>query len=232
MTERSGRDGKRVVPSPKRKIEWYRRTDWSAEVESDFEARLARSRGQRPQYLCIQGLELINAGGEQRIRKGLELIERYLSTYADHFDRGPAHKARAKGLIGLGDVDGAFEAYRMSCQTQRLRPNIGTDAYLDFGFLAITRKRQDLYAEAERLLDEFGGRGSAPFPVQQYKHYAVRAVVSDWRGERGAARSYARLALEAASKKTSGFRYHADLGLVTHTDTLLHVELTRLARAT
>lgn len=120
----------------------------------------------------------------------------------------------------------------MSCQMQRLRPNFRTDAYLDFGFLAITRRRKDVYAEAERLVEEFGVRGSAPFPTQQYKHYAIRAIVSDWRGDRSAATSYARLALEAASKTTSGFRYHADLGLVSHTDTPLHVELIRLSRAT
>ena len=35
--------------------DWYRNSDWDAEIEAAFEARLARSRSQKAQYLRIQG---------------------------------------------------------------------------------------------------------------------------------------------------------------------------------
>ena len=215
-----------------RTIDWFRRTDWTPEVEADFDARLARARvANRPQYLRIQALHLVQAGGELRLRKALELIDRFMSAPTD-FDLAPAYDVRAKAHAKLGEDDAAFEAYRMSCEARRRKRTMGTDAYLEFGFLAIVRRRDDLYDEAVRLLDEFGGQGSAPFPMQQYKHYAIRAVASEALGDRSMARTQANLALEAAAKTNSGLPYHAGLGLVGHPDTSLHVMLVRLARAT
>ena len=215
-----------------RTIDWFRRTDWTPELEADFDKRLARAREwNRPQYLRIQALHLVQAGGELRLRKALELIDRFMSGPTDD-QLAPAYDVRAKAHAKLGEDDAAFEAYRRSCDARRQKRTIGTDAYLEFGFLAIDRRRADLYDEAVRLLDEFGGGGSAPFPMQQYKHHAIRAIVSDARGDRATARVHANLALEAAAKTNSGLPYHADVGLVGHPDTSVHVTLVRLARGT
>ena len=209
-------------------IDWFRRTDWTPRIEAEFFARLRRARpGNRPQYLAVQAGELAKAGGERRLRKALELLDLVVAHYPTYFDLTTIYWIRGQCLAGLGKVDEALDALRKALGVQRDRPNVRTDAYLEFGILVVNHLRRDLYAQALAALDEFGGREL--FPYQQYEAAAIRAAILDARGDADTARAYALRALDAASKTTSGLRYHARLGLVKDSTTSLHGRLKRIA---
>ncbi len=85
-------------------------------------------------------------------------------------------------------------------------------AYLEFAELVVARGREDLFAEAVAGLDELGG--DELLPVLEFRRFAVRALMSEARGDRETAAQAARRALVAASKTESPFRWHRKLGLV------------------
>jgi tetratricopeptide (TPR) repeat protein len=213
-------------------LDWYRRTEWSPEVERDFFARLKRSRRHnRAQYLRVQAVHLIDAGGADRFRKALELLERLIREYDAPTELAQAQALRGSALIGLGDTQGAIEALRSSFAAQRAFPTVQTMAYLQFGMLAVQHNRPELYREALSALDEFAGFELELFPIQEYQAAVIRAVALDALGAHEEARSQANRALDAARKKETPLRYHRQLGLVVVEDRALHERVVRLARS-
>lgn len=211
------------------RVEWFRRTEWNAEVERDFFARLERSRSRfhRAQYLRIQALELIRAGGPQRLRKALELLDILISRYPEPFELPGAYKHRGQALAELGDVDGALAALRdaMAADKQS-RPMVG--AHLDFGMLVVAAKREELYPEALQALEKYGGNEA--FPYMRYQASVIRAIALKHARLDDAAREQARRAVEEAARTHSGFRYHPTVGLVRIKDRELHEHIVELAQ--
>jgi hypothetical protein len=107
-------------------------------------------------------------------------------------------------------------SFRASFRAQRDASNWKTEAYLDFGELVLGLKREDLYAEAVAVLNEFGG--GEPFPASQYRWATFRALTCDAAEDRKGARLHAEKALAAAARAESPFRYHRKLGLVRFVD--------------
>ena len=211
------------------RADWFRRTEWNDEVERDFFVRLARSRSQfhRAQYLRIQALELIQAGGSHRLRKALDLLDLLISRHPEPFELPGAHKQRGQALAELGDVDGALAALRDSMKAETQRPS-RVAAHLDFGMLVVATKREELYAEALRALEEFGGHELMPY--MKYEAGVIRAIALNKARLHDAARDQARRALEEAAKTHSGFRYHPTVGLVRIKDRELHERVVELAQ--
>jgi tetratricopeptide (TPR) repeat protein len=197
-------------------------------VESDFFARLHRARpGNRAQYLRVQAVHLEEAGGADRLRAAMGLLDRLLREYPDSIEIAAAHWARGRCLEDVGDVNGAVAALRAALAAERARPNVRTEAYLELGMLAVRHGRKDLHDEALAALAEFGG--SELLPRQKYEAAAIRAIVLDARGLRAEARMSALRALDASRARTSGLRHHLNLGLVSATKTPLYADLERIA---
>jgi tetratricopeptide (TPR) repeat protein len=209
--------------------DWFRRTDWSVEVERDFFTRLKRSRSQfhKAQYLRIQAHELVRAGGPRRLRKALDLIALLLTEYPDKSQIAAAHKTRGEALAELGDIEGAVGALRASMDAEPPgRPPMNS-AYLAFGILAIRAQRRDLYAEALDALERQGGNEA--FPDMRYQAASIRAIAYEELGLHDLAREHAQRAIAEAARTHSGFRYHPDIGLVKITDPATHRRLEGLA---
>ncbi|HEX8904722.1 MAG TPA: hypothetical protein VF771_07775, partial [Longimicrobiaceae bacterium] len=70
-----------------------------------------------------------------------------------------------------------------------------------------------------------------PFPAQRYRGAAARAMIADRRGDRAAARTWARAALAAAAETEtdSPFPRHRGLGLVRAADPEVFARLRELA---
>lgn len=210
--------------------DWFRRTNWTPEIEADFHVRLARARpANRAQYLRIQALHLQEAGGVARLRKALELLDLMLAKYPDRIELAEAHHGRGKCFIGLDEIDAAVGALRASFVTQRTVPNVRGPAYLTFGLLVTRERRTALYDEALAALDEFGGREI--LPRQQYEAAAIRALVLDAKGAHRDAAAAAQRALDSAAKTHTGLRYHPRLALVVDPDPHIQKELQRIARS-
>src|SRR5207237_4961167 len=91
--------------------------------------------------------------------------------------------------------------------------------------------KANLYGEVETLLEQraHDDPSSLAFPVQKYEFHLIRALIANHAGRRDAAVDHARAALDAAGLRQSGFRYHANLGLVGKVEPKLHETLLQLA---
>ena len=67
------------------KEDWYRNTKWNDQIESEFEARLKRSRGNyhKAQYLRIQASYLLDSDIKILQEKGIEYMERVINDYPE-----------------------------------------------------------------------------------------------------------------------------------------------------
>jgi tetratricopeptide (TPR) repeat protein len=208
--------------------DWFRRKTWTPKDREEFFVRLRRSRGafNKAQYARIQAYELLTTRTREAYTAALELLDMILAEWRDDAQLASVYHHRAECFLGLGDVAGAVDAYRQVFETQRVCKSELTRAHLDFGWLVVTAPLPDLHDEALAVLGEFGDE---IFPVDRYRASAIRALILGARGQREQARGYARIALQEAAARHSGFRYHATLGLVDSPDEGVHERLQALA---
>jgi tetratricopeptide (TPR) repeat protein len=198
--------------------EWFRRTTWTDRDATEFEARLARSRGanRKAQYLRIQAVHLFETGDASLTRAALGLVDRLISEFPDPFQLAPALSLRAEALVDLGEPEEALETYGRALEARRAFPQVGDDGYVGFAELVLALRRRELYDAALAALDEFADR--VQFPIEEFRIAACRALIAAERGAPTDARRWAREALAAAAKSESPFRYHRKLGLVRGVD--------------
>jgi hypothetical protein len=133
-----------------------------------------------------------------------------LAEFSDPYERTRAHLCAAECHAQLGENDEAVRHFRLSIEENRRAPHVEPGTTLAFPWFVVSRQLTDLYDEALRTVES----AHLAFPVQLFKAAAVRAVISQFRGEERAAVHYAREALSAADLRESQFRYHRKLGLV------------------
>ena len=208
--------------------EWFRRSTWTPRDREEFDARLARSRGndRKAQYLRVQAYHLHSTGEARLLPAALELLDRLIGEFPEPFQLGLAHSLRAEVLIDLGRPDAALASYEAALAARRAFPQVSDDAYLGYVELILGLKRLPQYAAAQNVLDQFP---VGPFPIQVFRDAAARALLAAARGDVSAARNWARTALEAADRSESPFRYHRRLGVVTGADPLVVQQLKTLA---
>jgi tetratricopeptide (TPR) repeat protein len=193
--------------------DWYRRTTWTREDAAEFQARLARSRGDtsKAQYLRIQALYLAEAGLHE---PALSLMEQLLTNHAVRRELASTHLQRAKSFAAIGRNAEAVESFRSSLVAQRDYPTIRTNVELEFAWFIVVGQHVSLYAEVEPLLQQYMKEVGLLFPVQRYKCAVVLALLAWEQGRSTEALKFVFEARKAASKQHSGFRYHAKFGLV------------------
>ncbi len=209
--------------------DWYRRKTWTPKDREEFFAKLQRSRGafNKAQYARIQAYELVTTRTPEAYPAALELLDMILAEWPAGAELAAVHHQRAGCFLALGDVPRAVDAYQQVFQAQRACSGHLTGAPLDFGWLAVTVPLPELYDEALAVLDEFP---YGAFPVSRYRASAIHALIFDDRGKPEKARNCARIALEEAAARHSGFRNHATLGLVETPDERVHTRLQALAK--
>jgi len=195
------------------KVEWFRRATWTSQDEEEFQSRLNRSRrdGGKAQYLRIQSLHLAMAGNH---KAALQLLEQLLREYPVRREMASTHLQRAESLYALGYDEEAIKSFRASLSAQTDHPNVRTGVALAFAWFIMIRRRNDLYAEVETLIQRYERECVLLFPLARFKCAAVRALVAAEQGNLDRARSLAAQASAAATEAHSGLRYHPKLGLV------------------
>jgi tetratricopeptide (TPR) repeat protein len=186
--------------------DWFRNAEWSSDIEAAFFAKLKRARD-KSQYLRVQACTL--AAAHPRI--ALRLLDQYFAM-GDHFDAAQAHVDRATAFLSLGQVEDALASYEAALTVEAKRPNYQTQASLDLPFVIACQGIVARYEQALDLLDRHQPRLS--FPVEYFRWHTSRALISGAVGITAEAKAQARLALAAAEKDHSGFRYHPSVGLV------------------
>jgi tetratricopeptide (TPR) repeat protein len=186
--------------------DWFRNEKWSPEIETQFFDKLGRARD-KAQYLKIQSGYLT----ERHPIVALRLLEEYFALQQHLFD-ADAYLQQAQAYKTLGREDDAINSYQKALQRERDFPNVKTQAWSEFGLLVATMQKRHLFDEALRALEEH--KRDVIFPVQEFLWYAIHALIADAKHERELAQDYAVKALDSAEKSHSGFRYHANVGLV------------------
>ena len=211
--------------------EWYRDPRWSKAVEEEFERRLARARvDNRPQYLRIKALALLENGGakERAVARGLLL--RVLGDYDDplnSFDFLIARERLAELDAADGALDEAEAQYRAAIQLSS-ESNVRGEAPLALAELLIRRGGTDRLAEAQEILD---GEDAADltFKVQRFRYSVCKARIAAMNGDTDEAATHAITALREASTTAPDFPRHPDIGHVRADESLVR-ELKRLAQ--
>ena len=181
-----------------------------------------------PQYLRIQALSLVRTGEPDLIRAGQSLTVRFLREYPRDWQVALVHGLRAEAHEALDEILAALNFYRHAMAAERQRPNVQSNAWLEFGWLVVRRNLTSLFSEADSFLDEFATR-SLPFPILRYRYHSIRAIVAAHKGFASKAKEEAALALAAAAATHSGFQYHAHLGLVSGAQDEVRQQLQMLA---
>ena len=212
--------------------EWYRDPRWNETVAEEFERRLARARlDNRPQYLRIKALTLLENGGEEERVAARGLLRRVIDDYDDPLNDFDFLIAR-ETLAELDAADGAFDAaeaqYRAALQLSD-ESNVRGDAPLALAELLIRRGDEARLTEAETLLDGLRVE-DLTFKVQRFRHAVCRARLAEARGSAEEAAGYAAEALREASSTTPDFPRHPDVGHVPTSNSVIR-EMRNLAEA-
>lgn len=193
--------------------EWFRKTTWSEEDQTDFWQRLARARTHnRAQYIFIQGHTLMETGS-RHWATAIALFDHVIEDYPDSINFVQALSAKADCLLNSGDLDGAIYYYDRAIERMRIEPNIKTWAWLDLAWLVAARRLSHQYEKALGLLDEFG-TAPQPFPVVAFRIHGSRALIQSARGLTDLGAKAARVALRFADAESPELRYHPKVGVV------------------
>jgi Tfp pilus assembly protein PilF len=206
--------------------DWYRNESWDADIEAVFRIRLARSRGQGPQYLKIQAGYL----AASRPEAALGLIEEYFAT-GDQFAIVEAHCVRAQAYEARGELDEAVGAYKSALAWETAQSKVKTQAWLRCSRLIVDHRLSREYDWAwELLTDAAEDQVLLMFPADRYEWNGCCALLLAEMRHTEDAREFAERALRAAAETESRFRYHRKVGLVRDTSDEFGRRLKRLAR--
>lgn len=176
--------------------DWYRNRDWNEDIETRFEQRIGRARGQKAQYLMIQGHALISNHPAIAVR----LLERSIALN-DDFHVNQANCNLALAHLALGQVDRALVAYEAAMEAQLRFPHIQSGAALDYAFVVAVFKRSDRYDFALQILEAI--RPSI-FLGTNFQADAAHALILAHLARDAEARAKAHEALEAMSHDWDG----------------------------
>jgi tetratricopeptide (TPR) repeat protein len=187
--------------------DWCRNTEWNADIEAAFFAKLRRARDKK-QYLRIQACTI----AKRQPQVALRLLDEYFAL-GEHFDHAQAHVDRATARLALAETEKAIESYEAALAFEGRKPNFRTQAYIDLPFVIASQSITARYEQALDLLQRHKSR--LTFPVDVFRWDAAYALIASQVDLPDVAQSHAQSALDAAGKEHSGFRFHPTIGLVT-----------------
>jgi cytochrome c-type biogenesis protein CcmH/NrfG len=211
--------------------DWYRAPTWNAAASDTFEQRLRRARaGNRPQYLRIQAVTLLESADPNDRQAAIALLHRLLDQYPENFEVPFAHELLAEAYRADGDLDRA-EQHLRRCLATAPANRSGTSHLADLTLAEVLVERDDpaRLAEATALLAAADLPARLVFHAQAFRYYLVRARLADRVGD-PRRQEYAQHALQVAAITTPQLPRHPTVGLV-HADAAVLAELRQLATA-
>jgi tetratricopeptide (TPR) repeat protein len=187
--------------------DWFRNTDWSAQIEEEFFRKLDRARSQKSQYLRIQASTL----RERRPEVALALLDQYFGR-GEHFDLAQGYLDQAHAYLALGNFEMAEKAYEKVLQREQDYPQLQTRAGFEFPLFVAVQKSSDQYERVLELIKTYESK--IVFPVDRFENHAAHALISADLGRVEEARELALLAIAAAETMVSAFPRHPGIGLV------------------
>jgi hypothetical protein len=209
--------------------DWYRQTEWTSSVEKEFECRLARSRGQRSEYLRIQALTLAEQNVSELASVAINLAKRQLELSPEGISAAQMWATIAKASTQLDRHNDTVEAYRHSVRLEARRPNVRGYHYIDFAWYAATNSAVEIYPEVLAAIEEIMQEQDLVFPLIQYRFFGALALMAADSGDTSKAQRMALNAISAANKERGPFWRRPFLGLIKGNVDVLRSRLERLA---
>jgi hypothetical protein len=204
--------------------DWYRNATWDSRIEVEFFAKLSRARSQRDQYLVIQALSLEESMPEVTLR----LVDTYFETRKEDFHDVQALLARANAYQTKGEIGSAIVAYKAVLEREAEFPKHKTTTGLALPYFIACQRLTEEYEYALTVLaQEFE---SLIFPKDYFLWHASQALIFADSGEKTNGAEHAKMAIEAAKIRRSGFRYHQNIGLVGKRHDVVIEKLVRIAK--
>jgi hypothetical protein len=192
--------------------DWFRRTTWTSQDETDFYARLGRSRSpfHKSQYLRLQAGTLLGTGRKPLVLAALRLLDRLFAECPDQSQLESAHLQAAMCYDILGNLEKAIVHFRLAIAAHSGLPNYHSGVSLEFPWFIVQHGLSDHFNEALVVLQS----AHIAFPVEMFKAATIRCRIAQAQGDSVLAVQSAREALRAASSTASQFQNHRSLGLV------------------
>jgi tetratricopeptide (TPR) repeat protein len=192
--------------SAERVPDWYRNNDWNDAVAADFEARLARARGQKAQYLRIQGATLRNSHPQVAIA----LLQRCVEL-GDPAFTAAALLDTAQARYGIGDIDAALDTLETLLDQEACEPRFRTSAAFDYPFLVALHGQRQRFDRAMAVLE---ASGEGLFADLNFERETALALIYAERGEHWRAAEAAMRALQAADVSVGWITSFPQVGVV------------------
>lgn len=203
------------------KDDWYRNTEWSDQIESEFEARLKRSRGNsnKAQYLRIQASYLLDSSKTENQKKGIQLMERVINDYPEEtFSTIHGHEQLGDYFLKNGDYEQAEKHFRIVTDYYHSNTRSGTTGLADLKLseTILLSEQEDKLQEAYELstskFEETGG--NLLMNNQKFYYATLMANLCVRMGEIEEASSYANSALQLSTITEPQFNRHKTVGII------------------
>lgn len=203
------------------KDDWYRNTNWNDQIESEFEARLKRSRGNfhKAQYLRIQASYLLDSSTTENQKKGIQLMKRVINDYPEEtFSTIHGNEQLGDYYLKNGDYEQAEKYFRIVTNHYHANSRSGTTGLADLKLseTILLSDQEDKLEEAYELstskFDETGG--DLGLNDQKFYYATLMANLCLRMGRIEDASEYANSALQLSTITEPQFSRHKTVGII------------------
>jgi tetratricopeptide (TPR) repeat protein len=199
--------------------DWYRNNDWNDTIETDFEARLKRSRGafNKAQYLRIQASYLLDNAEKINQLVGLRLMNRMITDFpTEEFSVVFGHEQLGDYYFKTGDLDKAEQYFRIVTDIYKIENSrSGTSAMADLKLAEtiLNSKQSNKFSEAYKLCKDHPV-DELTFNSDKFYYAALMAHLCDKMNKTDEAKEFAKTALEISTITKPQLSRHKAIGLV------------------
>jgi tetratricopeptide (TPR) repeat protein len=203
--------------------EWFRNTTWNSNIETEFEARLKRSRGayNKAQYLRIQASNLLDNSDKEIQLIGVRLMERLINEFpTEEFSTIFEHEQLGDYYFKTGEFDKAEKHFRLVTDhyiTKNTRSGTSATADLKLAETILTANWTDKFDEAYSICKNYP-LDKLTFNNEKYYYAVLTAQVCDRLNKKEEAKDFALTAIEISKITEPQFNRHKTVGLVSATE--------------
>lgn len=199
--------------------DWYRNKTWCNEVETNFEARLKRSRGafNKAQYLRIQASYLLDSLDTENQLIGVNLVERLIKDYpTEEFSVIFGQEQLGDFYFDKKDYKEAEHFFRIVTNYYSIKKSrSGTSALADLKLAKtiLISNQTDKFGEAYQIVIDYP-ISELTFNDSKFYYAELRAQLCSALNKKTEAKEFAKTAIELSEIATPQFSRHKTVGII------------------